>query len=199
MKDERPALNTLLLECCLDAHAQLRLGNFSFCQGLQEGNGLGERGRGRDDYKTFSCSRVAQVWSPKVASTTSLLAGQPWASHFTSRSLWGFIPISTSNASGNSHDPLCSEYWGSSNESQKALPSWSWHSDWWWAYLSHPWNRDASLSNLPHGVVLKSKRDITHSSWYPPQRWFCKASTLSFRGPFLETLAACSWPQQCPL
>lgn len=80
---ERPALNTLLLGCCLDAHAQLRLGKPASAGASREGVCWGREAEAEAECgsKTFSCSHVPQgkrpmarppVWSPKVYSTCSL-------------------------------------------------------------------------------------------------------------------------------
>lgn len=146
---ERPALNTLLLGCCLDAHAQLRLGKLQLLPGPGKGVCWGRDAEAECGSQTFSCSHVPQskrpmarppVWSPKVDSTCSL-AGYPCASHFTSQSLWGSIPISTNNTSGNSALGPGVQQWVRESSAFIMPAFWLMMS----LLFSRPWNRGASL------------------------------------------------------
>lgn len=171
--------NTLPLECRLDTHAQLGLGKPQLLLGAPgKGVGWGREVEAERGPEMFSCSRVCceethlrltglepKSWLYPLITGWATMCKSP---HLLS--LWGFIPISTSNTCGNFPRSRTLFWVLEAQQWRRESPaSWSLHSAWWWAFLSLAWNKDASLSNLPHGIVLKCKRDtwLTHSSWCP--------------------------------
>lgn len=151
---KRPALNTLLLECCLDSHAQLGLGKPQLLLGAPgKGVGWGREVEAERGPEMFSSSHVChEVRDPLKAHRfgTQKLTLPPdylLSNHVQISSLlpacedsFPFPPvILLETFPGASHTlfwVLRAQQWKGESPA-----SWSLHSAWWWAFLSHPWNK----------------------------------------------------------
>lgn len=138
------------------------------------------------------------MWSPKVDSTCSL-AGQSCASHFTSQSLGGSVPISTNNTSGNS--PVAPSILGPGGSAMNERKLCLHKACFLWMMSSpffHPWNR--GCRSLTYLVVLIWRiSEVPNTQPLVPLPRI--GSTRPVLGPFvdlfLETWAsACSWPSE---